>query len=196
MIYDDSLHRFLVATSEGIYYSDDEFSSQLRKFPVQPPVSVMGINVFETVSPGSYLVGSFSGIFLWEPARNIITDYFTKMPYVETSQEGPPFGNVAVAGYLRTSDSTDLIFDYGGGAIPLSGNNPLPPMPGLIIQESPISLWNTALEIHTGRIFEPILGSFYILVVPLTGIFTLIIIITGFFAWYIKRKKKIPSSAD
>jgi hypothetical protein len=196
MIYDDSLHRFLVATSEGIYYSDDDFSSDLRKFEIQPLVSVMGINVFETVSPGRYLVGSFSGIFLWEPARNIIIDYFTKTMYFETNQAGPPFGNVAVAGYLRTSDSTDMIFDYGGGAIPLSGKNPLPPMPGIIIKDSPISLWNTALEIHTGRIFEPIMGSFYILIVPLTGIFTLIIIITGFFAWYIKRKTKMSASAD
>jgi hypothetical protein len=195
MIYDDSLHRFLVATSEGIYYSDDEFSSELRKFPAQPPVSVMGINVFETVSPGRYLVGSFSGIFLWEPARNIIIDYFTKTFYFGATQEGPPFGNVAVAGYLRTSDSTDMIFDYGGGAIPLSGKNPLPAMPAQIISASPISLWNTALEIHTGRIFESILGNFYILIVPLTGLFTVIIIITGFFAWFIARKKKTPSNA-
>jgi hypothetical protein len=194
MIYDDSLHRFLVATSEGIYYSDDEFSSELRKFPDQPPVSVMGINVFETVSPGKYLVGSFSGIFLWEPAAGKVTDYFTGMPYKETGQDGPPFGNVAVAGYLKTSDSTDLIFDYGGGAIPLSGKNPLPPMPAEIIRSSPISLWNTALEIHTGRIFESIIGNFYILIVPLTGLFTVIIIITGFFAWFIGRKKKNPST--
>jgi hypothetical protein len=195
MIYDDSLHRFLLSTSEGIYYSDDDLSTRMEKFPLQPPVSVMGINVFEIVSPGKYLVGSFSGIFLWEPAAGKVTDYFTGMPYTETGQDGPPFGNVSVAGYLKTSDSTDLIFDYGGGAIPLSGKNPLPAMPAEIIRSSPISLWSTALEIHTGRIFESIIGNFYILIVPLTGLFTVIIIITGFFAWFTGRKKKRPSTS-
>jgi uncharacterized iron-regulated membrane protein len=52
------------------------------------------------------------------------------------------------------------------------------------IAGQPISLWNTALEIHTGRIFQSILGDFYILIVPLTGLSLLFILISGFVVWF------------
>jgi hypothetical protein len=63
-------------------------------------------------------------------------------------------------------------------------------MPEKIADASPISLWNTMLEVHTGRIFEPLLGNFYILVVPLVGLFTLFITATGFFSWYLAHRRK------
>jgi hypothetical protein len=184
LLYDKECQRYLVATNEGIYYSDDKFSTELKIFPVQPPVSVMGINVFEKNHTGSYLVGSFSGIFEWEPATGRTLDWITKTEYVETGEGGPPFGNVSVSGSIRCNDSSRLIFDYAHGVIALGGKNPLPPVPAHIVAASPVSIWNTCLEIHTGRIFEPILGSFYILVVPLAGLSTLFILISGFFAWW------------
>ncbi len=189
LLYDDSLHRYLLATSEGIYYSDDEFRSELHPFTVQPPVSVMGITVFEKQSPGKYLVGSFSGIFEWNPASGLITDYITKLEYVNSGRSGPPFGSVSVAGYMKSGSASELIFDYSNGVFPLAGGNPLPPIPREIISKSPISLWNACLEIHTGRIFEPILGPFYILIVPLVGLATIIILISGFFAWWLAKRK-------
>jgi|WetSurMetagenome_2_1015567.scaffolds.fasta_scaffold65574_1 hypothetical protein len=189
LVFDNALHRFLVASSEGIYYSDDCFNSRLKRFSYQPPISVMGINVFEVKSPGCYLAGSFSGMYQWIPGELKILDYFTKTPVENTGETGPPFGNVSVAGYIRDSGSSELLFDYGGGAISLSGSRMIPDMPDEIIRGSPISLWNTALEIHTGRIFEPVLGKFYILVVPLAGLSTVFILVTGFFSWYLKRKR-------
>ena len=190
IVYDDSLRRYLFATSEGIYYSDDRMRSALKRYPAQPPVSVMGINVFEVTAPGQYLVGSFSGIFTWRPSENLVIDGITNTPYVESGRGGPPFGAVTVAGYLRTSASSDLIFDYAGGALALNGKKMLPSMPEKIADASPISLWNAMLEVHTGRIFEPLLGNFYILVVPLVGLFTLFITVTGFFSWYLARRRK------
>lgn len=188
ILYDEKLHRFLIPTSEGIYYSDDGFRSELKRFPVQPPVSVMGINVFRVIEPGKYYVGSFSGIFEWEPASGRVIDGITRTEYHETGRQGPPFGAVTVAGMVVTPDSSGLIFDYANGLLTLSGKNPLPGMPENIVRANPISLWNTCLEIHTGRIFEPILGPFYILVVPLVGLATLFILVSGFFAWWLAKK--------
>lgn len=190
LLYDSDLKRYLIATSEGIYYSDDLFGSELKIFPVQPPVSVMGINVFEKISSGRYIVGSFSGIFEWEPTSGQILDAITRTEYQDSGQSGPPFGNVTVAGYMRCSDSSTLIFDYAHGAFPLTGNNPLPPFPTSIVTASPISIWNTCLEIHTGRIFEPIIGPFYILVVPLVGLATLFILLSGFLSWWLAKRRK------
>lgn len=191
--YDPGLKRFLVATGEGIYYSDDRFRSRLKPFSVQPPVSVMGINVFDVCGPGLYRVGSFSGIFEWEPSAGRVTDRVTRLPYLDDGSAGPPFGSVTVTGYIATSDTSGVVFDYARGAFALNGKNPFPQVPGEIIAASPVSLWSTALEIHTGRIFEPVLGPFYILVVPLVGLATLIILISGFLSWWLARRKKTVS---
>jgi hypothetical protein len=188
--YDREKGMFLVATSEGIYYSADRFGSRLQPFSVLPPVSVMGINVFEVIETGRYRIGSFSGIFDWNPATGQITDCFTGMEFVDTGQRGAPFGNLTVAGYLKTGNGHEYIFDYAAGAIGLKSAPSFVSMPHEVIEQSPISLWNASLEVHTGRIFEPLLGSMYILVVPVTGLFTLFILITGFFSWWLAKRKK------
>ena len=190
LIYDEFLKRYIVATSDGIYYSDDEFASVLRKYSVQPPVSVMGINVFEKMATGGYLVGSFSGIFQWIPDEGIIIDYFTKLPLDAASQDGSPFGAISVSGFIGMPDGNQFVFDYGGGAIRLGQSGVFPQMPVEVIKKSPISLWNTSQEIHTGRIWEFLLGPFYILIVPLTGLASLLILVTGFFAWWIPYRRK------
>ena len=58
----------------------------------------------------------------------------------------------------------------------------------------PISLWSLALEIHTARIFEPIIGIFYILIIPILGMTTLLILVTGFMMWAIASRRKIKSN--
>jgi len=193
VLYDKEMKRYIIATSEGIYYSDDCFESALRKYPVQPPVSIMGITVFEKLAKGEYILGSFSGIFRWIPGKGIIQDYFTKLPADPYNASSPPFGALAVSGFIGQSNSGGTIFDYGGGAIQPGNQGNFPEMPENIISESPISLWNAALEIHTGRIFEFLIGNFYILIVPITGIAMLLILIAGFFAWLIpyRRRKKM-----
>lgn len=200
LIYDAGEHRWMVATSEGIYKADEAFSGKLKPFSHQPPVSVMGINVFQKIDSTGYLVGSFSGLFRWEPESGGVWDYFTKMPYRMTSRSGPPFGALSVAGYIYYPSpghkSREVLFDFMGGAIPLKGSPPFPQMPENMKQASPISLWNTALEIHTGRIFQPILGEFYILVVPLVGLFTLEISIVGFLAWWVARRRKKTGNTE
>jgi len=192
LLYDEELKRYIVATSDGIYYSDNEFGSLLQKFPVQPPVSIMGINDFEKISKGEYLVGSFIGLFRWVPEKAIIEDNITKLPFDASSLEGSPFGAIAVSGFIGKTNGYRYVFDYSGGAIPLGETGRFPQMPAEVIKQSPISLWNLALEIHTGRIWEFIIGPFYILIVPLTGLASVLILVTGFFAWWIpfRRKRK------
>jgi hypothetical protein len=190
MLWDDRLQRFIIASNEGIYYSDDTFRSRLKRFHSQPPVSVMGINVLEKKDSGTYLVGSFSGIFEWIPDQDRVIDYITKTDYIDTGQGGPPFGAVTVAGYIKPPGGGEFVFDYAAGCLKLGNGSGLPEMPSGLVSASPVSLWNASLEIHTGRIFEPLLGPFYILVVPLCGLAILLIQVTGFFAWWLGRKRK------
>lgn len=88
-----------------------------------------------------------------------------------------------VSGYLKIGSGKEIYFDYNRGAIILNSNENMPAMPAEILAKTPISWWNFALEVHTGRIFRPFAGEFYILIVPLLGIFGTILVISGLIVW-------------
>ena len=187
IVYDETLDIFIVSTSDGFYYSPDDFKSPLKRFSTEPPVSVMGINVFNKTGPGQYLVGSFSGIYDWIPAHNYITDHVSGNPLKAAGSRGNPFGNIPVAGMIKHNEN-DYIFEYLRGAMNYNSELQFPEMPEHIIRESPISLWNLSLEVHTGRIFSFLLGDFYILYIPIVGIGTMLILVSGFVVWWRKKK--------
>ena len=211
IIWDEESEIFIFSTSEGIFYSESSLTGNLYPFHTAPPVSVMGVNVFEKSGLGEYLVGSFSGIYRWTPGyfpeRTIIKDHLTGHLAVK-SERASPFGNFPVSGRIELGEQ-EVLFDYLSGAVTIpqsrdykalgTGLNPdghdyphqgFVAMPAKIIENSPISLWNLALEIHTGRIFSPLVGNFYILYVPLTGISALVVLITGFLIWWRKKGRK------
>lgn len=187
IVYDESLDMFIISTSDGFYYSTDEFSKPLKGFHTEPPVSVMGINVFKNTGPGRYLVGSFSGLYDWIPAHNYISDHVSGNPLKDAGSRGNPFGNIPVAGMI-TINENDYIFEYLRGAVNYNSELQFPEMPEHITRKSPISLWNLSLEIHTGRIFSFLLGDFYILYIPIVGIGTMLILVSGFVIWWRKKK--------
>ncbi|HRY31587.1 MAG TPA: PepSY-associated TM helix domain-containing protein [Bacteroidales bacterium] len=199
LVYDDSSRHFMLATSEGIFRIDPEFRGSPEYFSFQPPVSVMGINVFEPLDEGSWLIGSFSGLYRWNPQTRILRDHVNGAVVDAAALSGSPFGGLAVAGYLQTPSGTEVVFDYGKGAMFRNTkggiSSEFPSMPSEIIEKSPMSLWNLALEFHTCRIYGVWIGDFYILLIPLFGLGILFILVTGFFSWYYGRKKKRAAAA-
>ena len=188
ILYDEELNRIVLATNEGIYYTDDLFVTAPQSYPSQPPVSVMGVNVLEKVGKGQYLVGSFSGIFYWIPEKNLVFDYITKRPHVPVRRMGPPIAAHPIAGYLKDAVGKEILFDYNLGAGNLTDGSGFTQMPRQI-EESPMSLWNLCLEIHTGRIYQYLFGKFYILFIPLAGLTILWILIVGYLLYRKQRKR-------
>jgi hypothetical protein len=188
--YDDYNRRFILSTSEGFYYSDDAFSSELKAFDVQPPVSVMGINVFEPLAHGGFMVGSFSGLFSWFPQQQYIENLMTHEQYLPSGNTGTPFSDHSIAGLVWDGGARPYIFDYISGGKPFLHEHPLPEMPGKIITASPMSLWNLALELHTARIYRPLIGDFYILIIPLAGLSLLFVVISGLLLYWRGFRKK------
>ncbi|MFW5705783.1 MAG: hypothetical protein ACOCX8_02155, partial [Bacteroidota bacterium] len=195
-IYDDSRQRFVFSTSGGFYFTED-FSSPLQKFEFQPPVSVMGINVFERLPRGGFLVGSFSGLYSWFPEQQFAENVITREVYKPVSGGSRPFADNAIAGLVWDNRGNPYLFDYQDGAKPLLHQRSFPAMPKEILHKSPISLWNLALEFHTARIYHAIIGDYYILVVPLVGLSLLFVVISGFWMYLVKFRKpaKIKASA-
>lgn len=187
--YDKDINRFIVVTMDGFYYSDDNFSTELKQFSYQPPASIMGVTVFEKMQSYKYLVGSFEGLFTWNSQTGEIYDYVKKQPFTAPSHSGRPTGDFLVSGYTRDFKDQEYFFDYDKGAVNINGMQMFAALPENVIRETPMSLWNVALEIHTGRIYQSIIGDFYVLIVPLTGLFVLFILISGFIVWFKTRKK-------
>jgi len=183
--YDSCRKKFILATSDGLYHCAD-LSEPLTKFHGQPPVSVMGINILEPLDNEFYLVGSFSGLFLWSPQTGEIFDYITGKPHRNDNALRKPLGENVVSGYAQIL-GIEYMFDYNKGMVSLHHSESVIPMPSSVANAFKFPLWNLAQEIHTGRIFSFLLGNFYILVVPLTGIFLVVVVLSGFMMWY-KRK--------
>ena len=190
IIYDEEIDRFIIATYDGVYYSDDNFESELSTFSIQPPLSIMGVNVFHKIERNTYLIGSFEGLFAWNTETNEVFDYIKKEPYKKPETRGAPIGEHLVTAYSKDYKDGEIAFCYNVGAINISNNEaPFPLPPQNILNAAKISLWNVALEVHTGRIYQFILGIFYIFVVPISGLAILFILISGFIVWWKLHKK-------
>jgi hypothetical protein len=191
--WNEDLNQYVFSTSDGFYLAEESLTKTLQPAFSQPPVSVMGCNVFKPIGDNIYLVGSFSGMFLWNIENGAVADFFTKKSYVEPEGMQSPIGANMAAGIIEGKESA-FWFDFNTGVnslTPSSDNKTLPEMSEEMRLATPMSLWNVSLEMHTGRIFEKWIGMFYILIVPLAGICILIVLISGFLLWWkLYRKKK------
>ncbi|MFO8022215.1 MAG: PepSY-associated TM helix domain-containing protein [Perlabentimonas sp.] len=190
LVYDTTQKVFLLATSDGIHFVPTDFSQPPFKAPFQPPVSVMGINVFWQEGAQHFAVGSFSGLYRWNPYKNEIVNYLSGKEAELEAGLRSPFGNTPISGGIQLNNGEKIFFDYNKGAFSTTKSSIFPDMPKEIIKESGMSLWNLALEVHTWRIIKFLIGDFYILIVPLSGLFGIVITVTGIIMWFIKNKRR------
>lgn len=186
--YNDHHNVFLVSTSNGFYALTHD-RQRMIPIPQQPPVSVMGINIFKRTTPTSYLIGSFNGIYQWDPFQLSVRNYMTGESYRPSHAPTRPIGDYMAAGYFIDGQN-EYYFDYNHGVVQLNGTESFPDMPENILEESPISLWNLMLEVHTARIFQDLIGPFYILIIPLTGLATVLLLLSGVWIWWKRLRKK------
>lgn len=188
--WDDQSQRFLLSTSEGFYWVDENFEESPVSCAVQPPVSVMGCNVLYNQQPNTFIIGSFNGLYAWQTELGQIYDVGKQQMWQPTPRSGPPISEHMISGMMKGADKKMIVFDYNRGATFLNGEKALPAMPKEVVEQSPMSLWNLALEVHTGRIFEPILGMLYLLYIPLTGLTIALILLSGFMIWWRRYRKR------
>ena len=145
-----------------------------------PPVSPMGVTVFQEMEPGKWLIGSFSGMYVWDMRSARIHDWFTGEEY-RKKKPGPPISDHLVAGFTRdVSGGNIVVFDHYKGAVGL------PEMPE-VLSRQPMSLWNVALEAHSGRLYDSLLGPVSVLFIFLAGASCVLVLVSG---WKMGRRRK------
>ena len=154
--YDNEAADWLLYTSDG-FFSMNSLQAKPQAEPVQPPVSVMGINVEEKDNNGTWLIGSFSGMYRWDRKNNRVTDYYTNL--MARPIAGIPISANVISGYTNDFIEGPTVIDYNTGTDAL-------PMPAWL-STLPMSLRNVCIEIHTGRIYTFIgfMGIFYIFLI-------------------------------
>ena len=196
---------WLVSTSEGFLRVNEDFSQVPKMLPADecPKLSPMGVTVWESDGKGGWIVGSFRGIYRWNPVNhslNQILDYFTGKPSVETSMI--PISDNLVCGYSEDFlGGKPLVFDFAKGvedakgqAVALCNDEPKTSrneesMSDLICETAPMSLWNVALELHVGRCYSPFLGPLSDLFVFLSGLLITLVLLSGYIISHRRRKK-------
>ncbi len=187
-LWNQQTGNYVFSTADGFYQAEEKLCSTLVKIHSQPPVSLMGCNVFESLGASKYLAGSFSGMYIWDTFSGESVDFFTGNGYEASSGMARPVSNHMVAGYIKDLKNREWIFDYNKG-LSEKYTGETWDMPETIKFKSPISLWNFALEIHTGRVLEPFLGFFYLLYIPFAGLSVLIVLISGFMIWLLPNRR-------
>ena len=194
--YDAEGHRWLLAASSGIY-AFPTFGAQPRKLDNTPPVSVMGLNVWQQTSPGQWVVGSFSGIYGWDMTDGSVTDYDTGLPLDEMGGYGrrggggrPTFSN-PVSGFSADFAQGAVVFDYGRGArIASDPEAAFAPMPDVFARGGRISFWNFCLELHVGRLYRSFLFAFTDFYIFLAGLLMLLVVVSGYIVYRRKYRRK------
>ncbi len=151
-----------------------------------PPISIfpMGATVFEE-EKGKYIIGSFLGLFECDIETGRVKD----LVFQASANIENPFmpGKNMVTGMAKLPDGSRIIATYDTGVI----NSDKYKMPEFIAENYRMPLWNYMFELHNGRLFKSMIGGYYILLVPLSGILLLIVSITGLIRYFTRKNRKI-----
>ena len=177
--YDSDDNSFYIFTGKGEILHTANLVRPLKKLHNLPPISIMGMNHFSKLTSNQFLIGSFSGLFIWNKNTGSSINFFTKQRFVKPKRASSPVSDYLVTGFF-TEGNVSHYFDFSKGSTTLNKGI----MPNYIKEKSPMSLWTLALEIHTGRFLSQYLGPFFLLYVPFSGLVLTIILFVGFLLWF------------
>lgn len=185
-LHDSVNDKFIIQASDGLWQAPADLSVAFREIELPTPIFVMGATVFDADDAGRYSVGSFGGLYDYDPATGDVTDRLN-------GEQAPPVSvmrpaELMITASFRTPDGTELINTHEGGLMRLDGGPTTSfGMPEQIRSRYRMPLWNYLFEIHNGRFFKGWIGEWYILIVPLGALLFLLVTISGVYDWLYKR---------
>jgi hypothetical protein len=166
------------------------------------PIFIMGPTVFKEESPGTFLVGSYSGLFRVQPDSPEAVDALSLQQAGPINTMKP--GDHMCAGLVKLGGSW-WMSDHKGPPRALAhsavrdtlshewGANGEPDSPEAFRQAG-LSFWNWCFELHNGRLFRDWIGPFYLLVTPLGALLFVLLSFTGLIDWLRRRATRKAQS--
>lgn len=189
MLRYDDIHKYWIMYSSSGFYKFKTIHDTPHPVMHKPPVSVMGTTVLDKANEKQWLVGSFSGLYLWSEADTLVFDAFTTQPHIVKKTLGPPVMSNPINGYSKDFAFGLVAFNYNEGAVCLQSNKRFPEMPPTVAN-TPISLWHLSLELHVGRIYGFLLGSLTGFFIFISGSFFIFVLLSGYIVYKRRHKKR------
>lgn len=187
-MYDGVRNKVIIDAKDGYWVSDRGLRGIFVKQAPPVPIFAMGATVMETDSYGNHLIGSFAGLFKVD-YDGIILDVSTgRAPYNVTALR--PGANL-VTGYFETPDGEMYIATHFGGLMRVNDRTKYSnkfEMPEHILKSAEMPFWTFLFELHNGRMFQGIFGKYTILFIPVTSLLFIMLVVTGIFDWFYKKK--------
>ncbi|MCK5689746.1 PepSY domain-containing protein [Myxococcota bacterium] len=179
--------QILLQATDGMWLGQADFKTPFSKTTLPLPVFVMGATVFE-YEDDKLLMGSFNGLFRIDLQNGTAIDELTGLPAKDVDGARPQ--KKMVAGYFKTPEGERFITTHKDGLLALStaSFDGRFKMPERLRKSCRMPLWNYVFELHNGRIFRPVIGAFYILLVPLGSLFFVFISISGAYDWIYRKR--------
>ena len=187
-LYDTQNGQLVLDCSDGIWAGQYNKNEEFKKIKLPVRIFGMGTTVFEEEEPGVWLVGSFGGLHrVYRAAGNVEKILQTK----GDDQSGRP-ASTFVTGYQKLPDGKYYILGHYKG-IGNEKGEPLTkvlPMPEYIRENSRLPLWNYMFELHNARIFRGGIGAFYMLIIPLAGFLSLLMLLAGILDYWLTKPRE------
>jgi hypothetical protein len=189
-LYDPVRDVLVISTADGYYVTGQASlaSGEARLHPMRggPPVSVMGATVFERLDDGSIVVGSMSGLYMWNRSSHLMFDLYTGGA---PKGRGRPVGERKIMGCYSLFEPL-VCADYDAGLTDRQGRVSGPPMPEELKDGGRISLWHFLFELHNGRLLSFLLGWWTWIVVPILGLALAFEVLSGLWERFGPRKRQ------
>jgi hypothetical protein len=185
-VYESQNDTLLLATRDGFFRGPADGSQPFSKVTVDVPVHGMGVFVMERLSRQRVLIGSFSGLYVWDSVQHHAADLEGR-PIQRRHGSRPRTQTDMAVGAIVRNGHLNCWADYRRGLQPLPGGDSCFTMPDQVVQNSRMSLWHVLFEIHNGRFFRDWLGAYTWLIVPVGGLVLVINVLTGCYDWFYRR---------
>ena len=176
----------LLATRDGFFAGPPDGSRPFTPYRIDVPVHGMGVNVLEPLAGQRLLIGSFSGVYVWNSNAQSATDVHGKPLFSRRS--GPP--GAMAAGAVVCRGEVRYWADYRRGLQSITDQRSSFTMPHRMVTYSSISLWHFLFEIHNGRIFRDWMGTYVSLIVPFGSLVLVMTSLAGVYDWVYRKAKK------
>ncbi len=192
VLHDPVDRSIIVQASDGLWIGRDSLDKPFRRHHLDVPIFVMGATVLEP-APDGYLVGSFSGLFQWLRSNGASIDLETGQTVSGSMSMRP--ANLMVTGYFETPAGESFVSTFEQGVVPIDGSETVGrfEQPAELGDSFRMPLWNYLFEIHNGRFFKDLVGTWHLLIIPLGSLLFILITLTGIYDWlYLKLSRHHP----
>lgn len=192
-MFDVKTNQLILDCKDGFWRGNPYDNNSFERFDVEVDLFAMGATVLENTLDGHWVIGSFGNLDVYDP---ISMKSESVLVEEEDKSSARPAATMVTA-YVNFN-GIPYVLGHNKGLCNAQTQQPVTdiPMPDEIRENYRMPLWNFMFELHNGRLFRGAIGSLYILVVPLGGLLSLLVLLSGIFDfWWSRRKPRKQKGA-